>query len=71
MGQTEKIAAIQIAPVFLNSKKTWNKLSEYIREAHDNECQHVNHGQEIDVKKRRCIKLPLVTDFRRSCHSCM
>jgi len=30
-----RVAGIQIAPIFLNSKKTWEKLSDYIRESHD------------------------------------
>jgi hypothetical protein len=30
-----RVAGIQIAPIFLNSKKTWEKLSNYIRDAHD------------------------------------
>ncbi|MHA2367609.1 MAG: carbon-nitrogen hydrolase family protein [Candidatus Hodarchaeales archaeon] len=42
-----RIAGIQIAPIFLNSKKTWEKLLDYIREAHDNEAQLVTWGETL------------------------
>lgn len=42
-----RIAGIQIAPVFLNAKKTWEKLSNYIREANDNEAQLVAWGETL------------------------
>jgi len=41
------VAGIQIAPVFLNSEKTWEKLRDYIREAHDNEAQLVTWGETL------------------------
>lgn len=41
------VAGIQIAPIFLNSQKTWEKLSDYIREAHDNEAQLVTWGETL------------------------
>ena len=42
-----RIAGIQIAPVFLNSKKTWEKLSDYIREAYDNDAKLVTWGETL------------------------
>ncbi|MFX0085499.1 MAG: carbon-nitrogen hydrolase family protein [Candidatus Hodarchaeota archaeon] len=42
-----RIAGIQIAPIFLNSKKTWEKLSDYIREACDNDAQLVTWGETL------------------------
>ncbi|MFQ5980170.1 MAG: carbon-nitrogen hydrolase family protein [Candidatus Heimdallarchaeota archaeon] len=42
-----QVAGIQIAPVFLNSQKTWEKLSDYIKEAHDNEAQLVTWGETL------------------------
>ena len=42
-----RVAGIQIAPVFLNGKKTWEKLSDYIREAHDNEAKLVTWGETL------------------------
>ncbi|UCE14968.1 MAG: carbon-nitrogen hydrolase family protein [Candidatus Heimdallarchaeota archaeon] len=42
-----RVAGIQIAPTFLDSKKTWEKLSDYIREAHDNEAQLVTWGETL------------------------
>lgn len=41
------VAGLQIAPVFLNSKKTWMKLSEYIREANDNGAELVTWGESL------------------------
>lgn len=42
-----RIAGIQIAPIFLNSMKTWEKLSDYIREACDNDAQLVTWGETL------------------------
>ncbi|MGY5859428.1 MAG: carbon-nitrogen hydrolase family protein [Candidatus Thorarchaeota archaeon] len=42
-----RVAGIQIAPVLLNSEKTWEKLSDYIREAHDNESKLVTWGETL------------------------
>jgi nitrilase len=42
-----RVAGIQIAPVFLNSQKTWEKLSDYIRDAHDNEAKLVTWGETL------------------------
>lgn len=42
-----RIGGIQIAPIFLNSKKTWEKLSDYIREARDNDAQLVTWGETL------------------------
>ena len=42
-----RVAGIQIAPVFLNGKKTWEKLSDYIREAHGNEAKLVTWGETL------------------------
>ena len=42
-----RIAGIQIAPKFLNSEKTWEKLSGYIREASDNDAQLVAWGETL------------------------
>jgi nitrilase len=42
-----RVAGIQIAPVFLNSQKTWEKLSDRIREAHDNEAKLVTWGETL------------------------
>ncbi|MHA1977489.1 MAG: carbon-nitrogen hydrolase family protein [Candidatus Hodarchaeales archaeon] len=42
-----RVAGIQIAPIVLNSQKTWEKLSEYIREARDNEAKLVTWGETL------------------------
>ena len=42
-----RIAGIQIAPIFLNSNKTWEKLSDFIRESKDNEAQLVTWGESL------------------------
>ncbi len=42
-----RIAGIQIAPVFLNSKKTWEKLKEFIQEAQENDAQLVAWGETL------------------------
>ena len=42
-----RVAGIQIAPVFLNSQKTWEKLSDHIREAHNNEAKLVTWGETL------------------------
>ena len=42
-----KIAGIQIAPVFLNAQKTWEKLIGYIREAHTNGAELVTWGETL------------------------
>jgi nitrilase len=42
-----RVAGIQIAPVFLDSKKTFEKLSGYIRDAHDNEAKLVSWGETL------------------------
>jgi nitrilase len=42
-----RIAGIQIAPVFLDSKKTFEKLSGYIRDAHENEAKLVSWGETL------------------------
>jgi nitrilase len=42
-----RVAGIQIAPIFLNSKQTWEKLSENIREATDNDAQLVTWGETL------------------------
>ena len=41
------VAGLQIAPVFLNSKKTWMKLSDYIREAKDFGAELVTWGESL------------------------
>ncbi len=41
------VAGIQIAPVFLDSQKTWVKLSEFIREAHDKGSNLVSWGESL------------------------
>ena len=42
-----KIAGIQIAPVFLDAQKTWEKLERYIREAHTNGAELVVWGETL------------------------
>ncbi len=42
-----RIAGIQIAPIFLNSQKTWEKLSDYVREASDKDAQLVTWGETL------------------------
>jgi nitrilase len=42
-----RIAGIQIAPIFLNSQKTWEKLSLYIREASANDARLVTWGETL------------------------
>ena len=42
-----KIAGIQIAPVFLDAQKTWEKLKKYIREAKTNNAELVVWGETL------------------------
>ncbi len=42
-----KVASIQIAPIFLNAQKTWNKLSEKIIEAVSNGAELVTWGETL------------------------
>ena len=41
------VAGIQIAPVFLSAKNTWEKLETYIREAKDNDAELVTWGETL------------------------
>ena len=47
MCKMVRIAGIQIAPIFLNSQKTWEKLSDYVREASDKDAQLVTWGETL------------------------
>ena len=42
-----RIAGIQIAPVFLDAKKTWKKLKDYISEAHSNGAELVTWSETL------------------------
>jgi nitrilase len=42
-----KIAAIQIAPVFLDAQKTWQKLKTFIQEAAENEADLITWGETL------------------------
>ncbi len=42
-----RVAAIQIAPVFLDKEKTWDKLESFIREAHSNGAELVTWGETL------------------------
>lgn len=42
-----RIGGIQIAPVFLDAKKTWEKLASHIREAHSNGAELVTWGETL------------------------
>ena len=42
-----RVAGIQIAPVFLDAMKTWEKLEEYIREAQSNGANLVTWGESL------------------------
>jgi len=42
-----RVAAIQIAPVFLNKEETWKKLETYIREAKSNDAELVTWGETL------------------------
>ncbi len=42
-----RVAAIQIAPVFLDARKTWDKLSKYIDEAASNGAELVTWGETL------------------------
>lgn len=42
-----RVAAIQIAPVFLNTTETWNKLEHYIRDAKSNGAELVTWGETL------------------------
>ncbi len=35
-----RVAGIQISPIFLDAKKTWEKLADYIREAQSEDTRH-------------------------------
>ena len=41
------VAAIQIAPVFLNKKETWKKLESYIREAQGEGAELITWGETL------------------------
>jgi nitrilase len=45
--QMVRVAGIQIAPIVLDSQKTWEKLADYIREAQDNEAQLITWGETL------------------------
>ncbi|MHA2353183.1 MAG: nitrilase-related carbon-nitrogen hydrolase, partial [Candidatus Thorarchaeota archaeon] len=42
-----RVAAIQIAPVFLNKDETWIKLENYIREAKSKGAELVTWGETL------------------------
>ncbi|MHA2173300.1 MAG: carbon-nitrogen hydrolase family protein [Candidatus Hodarchaeales archaeon] len=42
-----RVACIQISPIFLDAKKTWDKLSLYIKEAADNGAELVTWGETL------------------------
>ena len=42
-----KVAGIQIAPIFLDAQKTWEKLAQYIREAKSNGTELVTWGETL------------------------
>ncbi|MFX1516018.1 MAG: carbon-nitrogen hydrolase family protein [Promethearchaeota archaeon] len=42
-----RVAGIQIAPVFLDAKKTWDKLASYIREAKSNNAELITWGETL------------------------
>ncbi|UCH36989.1 MAG: carbon-nitrogen hydrolase family protein [Candidatus Bathyarchaeota archaeon] len=42
-----KVACIQIAPVFLDAERTWNKLSRYITEAALNNAELITWGETL------------------------
>ena len=42
-----KVACIQIAPIFLDAEKTWNKLSQYISEAASKNAELVTWGETL------------------------
>jgi predicted amidohydrolase len=42
-----RVASIQIAPIFLDSEKTWNKLSQYISEAASKNAELVTWGETL------------------------
>lgn len=42
-----RVASIQIAPVFLDSVKTWEKLSGYIREAASSDAELITWGETL------------------------
>ena len=42
-----KVASIQIAPIFLDAQKTWNKLAEKIKEAASNGAELVTWGETL------------------------
>jgi nitrilase len=42
-----RVACIQIAPIFLDSEKTWNKLSHYISEAASKNAELVTWGETL------------------------
>jgi nitrilase len=42
-----RVAAIQIAPIFLDKKETWSKLETYIQEARSNDADLVTWGETL------------------------
>ncbi len=42
-----RVAGIQIAPIFLDAHKTWEKLAQYIREAKSNGAELVTWGETL------------------------
>ncbi|MDH5404589.1 MAG: carbon-nitrogen hydrolase family protein [Candidatus Heimdallarchaeota archaeon] len=47
MDNTIKVAAIQISPVFLNAKKTWDKLKQFIMEAKEHGAEIITWGETL------------------------
>jgi nitrilase len=42
-----RVASIQIAPIFLDTRKTWKKLASYIEEAAANGAELVTWGETL------------------------
>jgi len=47
VDNTIKVAAIQISPVFLNAKKTWDKLKQFIMEAKEHGAEIITWGETL------------------------
>ena len=45
-----RIAGIQIAPVFLDAEKTWEKLESYIRDAQSNGAELVTWSETLVLR---------------------
>lgn len=61
-----RVAAIQIAPIFLDAQKTWDKLKTYIRKAKTENTDLVIWGETLIPGYPIWVNLPSAAAFNNS-----